>query len=413
MECISLKNNPLYEKLLIFTLGLLPIIDSINGFVMSTTGISIGVIIRLFILILLFKYTYERNNFQRIIYISIFIFYFVFVSIYTFFIHQQVGGMAKELMSLSKLFFILLLIESYRNKIKDYKRGLKLIENIIDLNIILFPLCIIIPTILDVGLDVYSGGIGSKGFFNSNNEVAMALGILFIFSIDNLYKNTNLVNTIKILLIIISTILLSSKIGYAIPIVVTLIYTAKSLFRIKEKGKFLSYIAISFIIVAILLIGKYRYILMEMYKRQEYLKNISGSLVYVTLGGRNQLLAYMNEAFSNLKYNFIGIIFGIGMLNEQILLGKYLSMPLKLIEMDFFDLFYSYGIVGMLIVYGYFISIMYRYGTIKENGFKFTLALIAILTLGGIGGHVFWNAIGGSILAIVCCGMISQYKCVN
>src|SRR5699024_7025515 len=71
--------------------------------------------------------------------------------------------------------------------------------------------------------------------------------------------------------------------------------------------------------------------------------------------------------------------------------GNYEVAP-KLIEMDFFDLLFSYGYIGFFILIIPFIRVIYQSFSVENGIIKFTLQLTIFLILGisFLAGHVLF-----------------------
>jgi len=76
----------------------------------------------------------------------------------------------------------------------------------------------------------------------------------------------------------------------------------------------------------------------------------------------------------------------------------------NIIEMDFFDLFFQLGIVGVveiLLFYGRFINI-------KRIKSFYTLGVLLSILSGALAGHVFESALSGMVFSMVCVGTIYE-----
>ena len=406
---VKLKYKQIYEKLLILLLGLSPIIDSLNGFLMESYSVSIGLIYRAFGLLIILFYTYNKNNVKNVIYISIIIFYFGFIALAYSLNHNSLSGLLNELSTASKLVFIIAIVESFKNVIKDKNYQRKVVNKIIKLNLILFPLCVLVPAILGIGFNVYHGA-GNKGFFNANNELGIVLSALFIIALDNLYIKLNIKNFVIFILIVFSMISIGSKIGLIFPAIAIAIYFIKGIVKINTKYKFITMIVICTLLIGIGINVFFRDMLEKILNRQAWLyQNVESSLIFLILSGRNILLKIVHQDLVESPILLIRLLVGYGVyMKEKVISLGYGSSNLKPVEMDLFDTFYSYGIIGIILIYGYFMRILFKYGKLSNENFKYTLAYITILILGFLSGHVFWGAMSASMLGIIICGMIAN-----
>lgn len=419
MNCLKFNFESLCKYIFFFTLGLLALIDSVNGFLILNYNISVTIIYRIIVMLMLIIYIYIYNKKNTYIYTTLFFTYLISIGFYNIIIYQDIdryqnmiSAIYNEISQLSKLIFIIVLIESCKNFIKNNKLTFNTIEKIVNLNIILFPIVLIIPMILGIGFDVYSGGIGNKGFFNANNELGIVLSTLYIFALDNIYNKVNLKNIIKLVLLIISMISISSKVAIITPIIITIIYYIKSIFKMNCKLKFITILNIITMYAIYLVNGPMKESINGFINRQVYVTNqISNSILDAIFSGRIKFLEsiyyYTSENLSIFE-NIFGCVFGLGINTKENMIGSIVyGYGRKTIELDGLDAIFSYGIIGFIIIYGYFIYNYIKYYNKDVITFKYRLAFLVILILGFFTGHVFWTAMGGSILAITMSGMIS------
>lgn len=401
----KLNYYKLYKMIFFITFAFISIIDTVNGFFIESFGFGISIIYRLLILLIFTLYLYQNNSKKNSIFMSMLILYLLIIGIFNIYIYQEYDGIYNEISQVSKLIFIIVSIESFNLIIKTYEEKIKLINKIINWNIILFPLCVIIPHLLDIGLDVYSGQIGSKGFFNSNNELAIVLSCLLVFSVNQLYKKVSLKNIIKTFILTYSILLVSSKTGIASIICIYVFYFIKSIFKLKVKFQFAILVFISIVFSVIILNKQIILMMNEFLQRQKFLFDLSSnSLAYTLSGGRNSFLILIYNYTIESKFGLIKLIFGYGIHTKEAILGRLFlgANGLKSIEMDFFDILFSYGLIGLILIYGYFI---FKYIKLKNCYTEFKLSYCILLIIGAFSGHVLWNAMAGSILVITVCGM--------
>lgn len=402
----------IYTNLFFFTLAYLAIIDSFNGFLIKNYSISISSIYRLIMLAIFFYYANKGNKSYRNIYIYVVFIYMVTIGFINIIKFDEILGIKSELIGISKFLFIVVIIESFRNCVRDREEGIKLIEKIINYNLILFPMFLIVPTILNLGSNVYAGGLGSKGFFYSNNELSIVMSILFIFAIDKLYNNFNIKNLSVLLLVGITLLSIGSKTGMIIPMIISMIYLIRSFIDKDNKQKFRKFMIIAAIGSLVILIFICPNLIIEFINRQLYLYSIDGgSIVYAILSGRNEFLSIIYAYFIESNHKMMTLIFGYGEYVKNRIIASGLSSEynpgvLKSIEMDFFDMLFGYGIIGIILVYGYFVETFVKNYSLKKERFKYTVAFISIMFLGFLSGHIFYSAMSGSMLAIVTCGLV-------
>ena len=416
----NLSNNykKIYEKVFFITLAYLGLIDSLNGFFMQKSGVSISIVYRMIVLLIFTFFTLYKNDKKNYISIVIIIIYLIISSSFSLINNGYESKIISEFIKISKLIFIFTIIESYKNIYKnDYTNGLSLIEKIVDYNLIIFPLCILIPMILGIGINTYDSSIGSKGFFYANNEIGLILSVLCIFATDRLYNKVNIYNTFIVIIVFISTISIGSKVGLLVPLIVLSIYFIKSIFNKKEKEGFYKLMIGSIVIMALIIIIFFGKLIFAVIERQIHFYKIYNSsqenpILTLILSGRNNFINIIHKALMTSKSSIMIFLFGYSSFIKDSIIGLnfYGVKSLKAIEMDFFDILYGYGLIGVVLIYGYFLKYIIKYKSFKSDSLKYTLSFIVIIILGFLAGHVFFGAMAGSMLAIVICGMISSYE---
>lgn len=411
--------NMYYKKIMLISLAYLSIIDSLNGIIINSFDLSITIYYRSILLCFLIFYCIDKKNIKNTKYVN----YIFIIGIYAMLVGiinitvYDIGWnrIIKEISSISKIVLIIAMVESYKKFLnRDLEKGKKFIEKIIKYNVILFPLCIIIPSLLNLGnITYHNSNFGNKGFFNATNEVGLIISTLYVFAIDDIYKKGLSIKTVtKALMIICASFMIGSKVGMFMPVIITIIYLIKGITNYKQKEKFVKSISVLIIISSCLIIILFNDMIVDFINRQIYFTKIYSDRgiftgLSVLLSGRDEILINMHSILMNSKYLIMHLLFGFGIEVKGFLLSSVLNKR-YLIEMDFFDAFYSYGIIGIFIIYSYFINTFIKYKAWNDNSFKYTISFINISIMSFISGHVLWGAMAGTFLAIIICGMISS-----
>ena len=414
------KYENFYEKIFFITLGMIAIIDSTNGYLLSNYNVSVSVGYRMIALMVFLFFSIYKNNIKNYVPMLIIGAYLGISTAINLLNNNAIGSIVYEYTKISKLIFIIAIIESFKNVYKNkYKQGMELIDKVIKYNLILFPICILVPSILGIGLNTYDSYVGSKGFFNANNEIGLILSVLCVFAMDRLYNKVSIYNIVIFLAIFFSTVSLGSKVGILVPFIVTFIYFIKSAFNRKERSSFfklISYLCIAIVLITVLFFGDLLY---EVIERQViyynvYENTVENPLFTLLLSGRDKFVAIMMSTLMTSNYLLVHLLFGYSAYIKESIIGRafYGIESLKAVEMDFFDTFFSYGLVGTILIYGYFLKIIIKNYSFKDYNMKYTISAIIILILAFIAGHGFYGAMSGSILAVVMCGMIGSESCL-
>ncbi|MEZ2718731.1 O-antigen ligase family protein [Niallia circulans] len=419
---ISFKNKYYYLFLLFFAFTAL--IDSLNGFLLLSlnSSFSIGQVVRVItisvLLILLIRFYNKKINTNNIL-----IMYYLFIIQFYYFFMNSSTSLSNDLNQIMKIIFIILIIEAYKVLYMRKLINLNSIEKIMSISIILYPACIIIPKMLNLGYAMYSSdGVGFSGFFYAANDLNIVLLILLIFALDNMFIRINRkekygIYLISSLLLILSLILLGSKSSAVIGGGIVLIFIVKGIKdnranRIKSIFILLMVALVSYFTISTFFqdeiskaLNRHSY-----FYKNDYVNGQSFSSFILT--NRNTFLDASVTAFSNEENKVSRLLFGVGNHQHMSETGEYLFKGPKSIEMDFFDVFFSYGIIGILLIYGYltkiFVKVMFNKNVIKRY-FRYYLGFVILAIYSFLGGHVLFSAMSGTYLALICSGLLMIY----
>ncbi|MEH7512320.1 O-antigen ligase family protein [Gottfriedia acidiceleris] len=418
---IFINTKDIFRRIFIFLYSIISIVDSLNGFILNSTNLPLPVGQMYRGVILIFSIFILVNFFEKkMIKLFLVLLYLIITQMIYFFIHNSINGLLLDLTEILKVILIILTVETYKILNKHNILNKADIIKIFKINLWLFPLTIIIPKILGIGFTVYGNGSGYKGFYDANNDLNIVLLVLLIFSIYYVQqkKLNPFIYGFNIILLLLVILLIGSKssLVFSILIFVFFIIMDKTSNIIKKIKTLL--ITTSLLgLTCYFLIKFYFNDLLLMFDKQSYFFDQSiksGNLASFLFSGRDYLLEYALNVLMNNKYNFIQLFFGIGRYYHGLLLGSvYKIQSYKIIEMDFFDTFFSYGLIGILIIYGYIINIIYK--TIKNKNFNpfSLLSIIIIMIFSFLGGHVIYSGLAGSVVALVFCLMIDRNNIIK
>lgn len=382
-----------------------PVLDLLTGLCIHTFKINftIGIIIRVIFLIsicLITLFTFKKKKIL-IPYLIIglyMIFYLIGNIIY------KDSSITKEIQELVKVFYFPILLISFYS-IKDEIRISKMT---LFTTLFLYLIFIFVPTILGIGYETYEiTKAGTLGFFNSANEVSGIISILTPIMFIVLKESKNIIPKIILIIIYLVVILMMGTktplLALLITITISLIYFWIN--SVKEK-KYKN-IIVSLIVVLIGTIG-----LSIIIPKTNFYKNIETHLHYLKLNSITEVfkdeklvdhfifssrLKFLNH--KSKIYNESSTyqkLFGIGYINN--------NKTTKMIEMDYFDIFYSHGIIGFAI---FFIITLYVLIKVLSNSIKKTYeswslftSLLLIIFLSLFTGHII-TAPSVSLLSII------------
>lgn len=255
----------------------------------------------------------------------------------------------------------------------------------------LFPLVIIVPLVLGLGFQTYgSGGAGYKGYFYAQNDLCFALSVLFFFSFGRVVRNITLSNVIKLLSLGLCIVLLGMKSGYFMLVISILYWLVQGDASSKTKSVIFS--------VTVLLGALFLWLVFSspnsILERWKYFSNASDSFLSFFSSGRIERIPQAALSLSGSDIGSTWILFGSGTLY-----GSFIA-PYGLVEMDPFDLFFQYGLVGLAFFafyYGRFLICRLP----RDRRF-YRLALIMALTMSLLAGHVLNSALSSMVFAVLC-----------
>lgn len=385
--------NKNINKIVAIFLLLQPILDLLTGVCVNTfhMNITIGIIIRvLFLAIMCFIVLFIFKKKHLVIPYLIIGLYFVFYTVGM--IIYKDSNLLTEIQNLVRVFYfpiLLLSLYSIRDKIR--------ISNLTLLTmVLLYIIFIFIPTILGVGYKSYQiTKAGTLGFYNSANEISGIISILTPIMFVIFYKSKKIVPLVIYSIMYLVVILM---IGTKTPLLtlgitgfISLIYYWR--YAIKEK-KFKQL----FISLVVIIVGCVSLVIII--PKTNFYKNIKTHLNYLGLEHVTEVfkdkdlvdhfifssrLKFMsNKAFLYRESSTYEKIFGMGYINDE--------KETKLIEMDYFDIYYSHGLVGFVVFFLIVLIILYKILEDRvtkgyENGMKL-LSLFLIIFLAFFTGHI-------------------------
>lgn len=283
-----------------------------------------------------------------------------------------------------------------------------IVHDILKISAFYVPLLYLGSLIAGLGAASYSGGEGFRSVFMSLNSVNFAMLILYAYSTWSFFTRPSARWAICALLNAISLILLGTKSSI---VFVFLLFIA---FLLISKEHRVRNILVSIFVVVVFLtalnsIDYVRSSLDAVLVRQEYLFKNRSFLDYLT-SGRTWMYSLACELFDQYN-NPISLIFGHGyyVFHHDIAVasGYLLTSSVRPIEFDWADIYFSYGIVGTLFVYGCFCSWVKKMK--NENRSTLYILLFGVcLIFSSLAGHVVFEGISSVFLGLVLAGGIIE-----
>lgn len=378
-----------YQNNFLFVLLLLsPIIDNINGyFILShgSSGVSIGTFYRLCIIIYCLSQAARIKKYFFAIYAMM---YFPIIAFFKSMVDKDfIGDFTYAMKWVMVVLVFLTLMYKYR-KDPIASEGVKKVLSIWSL---LVPSFLIIEYVLNIGQRPY-GEVGFKGLYYSTNDLAYVLIMLFIFCTYQLMRSFQLKWILLTSINMIAIIILSTKSSVFFAIISFII-----LFLVSSNSaedlikKILLLIAVIIIVIwggSILnnnisdFFNRYSDMWMQSQTTQNWWTNFFN---FITSNRTSRI------------HNFVSQ-FGKGYDMINILFGWIKPDNANVVEMDFNDLLYQYGILG----FGILIYIYIKFANLKiKKHFILNYIMLVSIIYTVFAGHVISGAFSGTMFAMI------------
>lgn len=383
-----------------------PILDLLTGLCLHALNINltIGIIIR--VIFLLFICIITLFTFKKKKVLIPYLIIGLYCILYTIgIILFKESSLFKEIQNLIKVFYFPVLLVS----LYSIKEEIRISKMTLFTTLFLYLILIFIPLILGIGYQTYEiTKVGTLGFYNSANEISGLISILtpimFIIIMNSKKIVPKIVLGIMYLVVILMVGTKTPLLALLITIGISILYFWIKQIMIKKYKQ----VIISLLILIIGLTG-----LIIIIPKTNFYKNIETHLDYLEVDNITEIFEdeKLIDHFifsSRLKFmhkkakiynssNTYQKLFGIGYLKDN-------NKPVKLIEMDYFDIFYSHGLVGFTIFFTITLYILYKVlRNSKTTNFEQIMlytSFMLIIVLSFFTGHII-TAPSVSLISIV------------
>lgn len=358
------------DKIFIVFLFLQPIIDVLTAIMLNVFNISftIGEVIRILFLLFMVYYLFildkSKTKKKSIIYLIVIFLYsilFLINIIYT----KDLNALTYELKNLIKCFYFPILLISCYEIFKEKK--CKITPKLLKTLFVIYLLLIFLPNILGIGFESYQiTKSGSIGLFYTANEIGAIISILLpiYFYIATERKN-NIYLLISIIVILYTLTSMGTKGPLLSFILIGLYYLIKYISKCIKIKQYKSLGIISLLIIIIFSLGVilipktnfYKNILVHLeFLHVEKISDLNNIKVldHFVFSQRLTFLNKTNEIYQ--KSSVSSKLLGIGYIDNY----STDEVSMKMIEMDYFDIFYRHGIIGFIIFMTSFIYFIYK-----------------------------------------------------
>ena len=422
---------------------LLPFLDLFTALFTRNTNfvISPGIVFKSLLLLYFVVYILKsKSKFKKVL-----ICYLIFILLYLFmyFIIKNdlldLNYLLTELTFLFKLIyfpicFMGLLCFFDDNNIKE-----NTITGIFKYSLIIYVLLLIIPTIFGISYTTYPMHLkGYIGLYYAGNEIANIMVILFPFAY--LFINKGKYGFLIIFPIILVMMMIGTKVatfGCLIITILSLIFSIiKNKFRINKVviKCFSIFVFALFISTNSYAVYNYNYIKNNVYNDESkeiiiddnnkvkveeiqgylnifYDKNKLTKIIRPLVSGRDILLANTISIYNDLD-NDSNIWFGIGFSNTERVNNTNVA---RLIEIDICDLYFHFGIIGLLISLFPFIIVGYlfivNFSKIKLNSIYLLLVLFLVIGVSTFSGHILFAPAVSIYLVLLLLLFLYEFDC--
>ncbi len=385
-----IKNN--INKIITIFLIIQPILDVFSTLknIYLISFFEIGTIIRmLFMMFIVYYVIFISNSKYKKLSIIYFISIFIFFILYSINVYINMNDMFYELRTLIKNLYFPTLLVGFINILPNIN------EKYFIKMMYIYTSILIITQLIGLGIPAYdyeeTKKIGYIGLFYSGNEISGILTILMPFSFSYIFSNN--INIKKIILfieIIVATFLIGTKtmiLAFMLLIFITLIIKLIKLFK-EKKCKALISILSSFVllIVSVIIIFPYTPIYNNLKGHMEFLKIDSIDDIF-----KNDNINHL--IFSN-RFTYLKDtkkIYDKSTDMEKILGVGYSFEEHKLIEMDYFDIYYRNGVIGFIVILSPLVLLIYKLSKERRkinNLYIYITSITLGLLLALITGHI-------------------------
>lgn len=414
MQQINKRNtiiNQFEVSIFIFLVIIVPLVDTLNGFFITVgIDIPIGQVYRIIFVIYMVCeiMTHKLPKTIFTFFVGIFVIGNIFLVILQAIILQNSGDLIiSDLNSLVK-YSLWILISYFCYQRRQELSGIDMSRVFRIINI-LFILCLFVPFLLGKGTYTYeASAAGFKGFFYAQNDLSSIFIVLITLSCSNFLKEIKahwdwqlLISTLIFMSDLICILLIGMKTGivYALLILIFIIVSlvfSDDYYSVENHG--FAIIGCIIILLAFFFkgIGTTSDMLSQTWVRITYFYHLyGGDLIRLITSSRSEYLKASFENFIYGNHSIFILFFGQGPAYRIENFGR-----LGLSEMDFFDLFFNYGLIGItlfLIIINYILKESFR----TKNHSIYSFIFIVILIYSFFAGHVIYSAISATIFGLI------------
>lgn len=353
-----MNSNKKILNIMYFFLLLQPIIDLITSFMtkFSNTFFTLGMLIRglLFVVSIFYIFFITKSKYKKK---SIVYFIILFLFMIGYFITKQslfdnLSFLLTEVTYVFKFFYAIVILLFLFNFFDEFKPNNRKVFKLLQIELFLYCFFIVLANLTNTAFATYAYGMGNSGWFYSGNEISTIICLLFPLIYLFINKTTSYKVLFYVIPIILGIEIIGTKVSMLGLLLPTIIFFFYYLIRFKDGKK--KQLIITSIILALIIVSSPNLPVLQnirenisMFNSQnhdkddDYADDIFSKIIYSDRDYYNKQIKKIYD-----KSDFTNKLFGIGFTNRKEINNDKIS---KLIEMDFHDIFYRYGIIGFII----------------------------------------------------------------
>lgn len=362
-----------------------PLIDISTAFTVNLP-ITVGAFIRTMLMLLLLAFMvkqFYQNDKRTLFYLTIAIGTITLTFIINFFLKEPFY-LFDEIQFYLKTMYFIVIIFSVLFVLKTRIFSNKVLRATVWASMILgVSYWLAILTNTDIKSYAYDK-LGYSGWYFSANELSVIVIILFSLVLSQLHKERSYLTLFSFLLLLSMTPMIGTKTAFYGGFILLVSYTGYLL--VKERRQSTTVVIALIAVIYIVNLPMTPIYANESYERFfERQTNLAEKTDYeqTVLSSRDVYLEETKEDYKNASW--IRKLFGLGYA------GDYKTSP-KTIEMDFYDLFFSYGIIGTIIMLIPIVKVLEQIWKIHFS-FHYVLLFFSLLLCTGVSfvaGHVMF-----------------------
>lgn len=411
-------------KLIYGLLLIMPSIESFNGYLVGyhiSDGYRIILGILIFVYLLISKDKINKSSFQAMTVITIFL---LLTFLQFLLLHGFQIVLKNDLKTIFRVMLLPLYVAYFKQSFSNNDLEKQDIVRLFTVYSVQFMLLVIFPFLFNTGLATYdlqtnsltaTTGIGCKGFFIEGNSLVAILIAMMVYTGETSWKNFQSEQHVNWILYLVVNLgnawalfIVSTKTGIVMAVLYELFFIIRFVIMAKMLFKFKAITAILFLVLIPFFIVLIKDFLGDFFIRAKYFYNLFGGdwLRFLTSSRSVYLSLTTKQISSSINGLIIDLIGG----------GYYLSFfkPYEMykrsvIEMDWFDFYFSYGLVGVIVYVSYLKNSIVNYFRLKYTEcIKVVFTILLIYSF--FAGHILFNSMTATILSMCIVYFEYNYK---